>query len=883
MGKVWRARHGALHRDDALKVLPELFATDPDRLARFEREAQVLASFNHPHIAHVYGLEQGDGVRALVMELVDGPTLADRLVHGPISLAETIVIARQIADALEAAHDKGVVHRDLKPANVKVRPDGTVKVLDFGLAKALDPVPGHPALLSQSPTITSPAVTGQGVILGTAAYMSPEQASGAHVDQRSDIWAFGCVLYEMLTGKPVFSGDSVARVLAKVLEREPDLSALPVTTPLRITRLIRRCLEKDVRRRVHHIADARLELDDASADGAAGAATAATVPARRWPHPAWAGVVLFVGIASASAAWWFAGTASRLGGPVVRSIVANLSLADAGPQRFRGLAIAPDGQRVAYIIGNTIHIRSMREIEAQPLRGSEGAMFPAFSPDGESLAFFVPAESAIKRLPLGGGRASVVTSTDSGEPRGLSWGVDGTIVFATATSGGIWRVRAAGGEPERLTTVDAKDAIAHHSPSMLPNGRAVLFAAFRGASSRVGVVSLETRQVTYPIAVGSFPRFVSTGHLVYLERQTLRAVGFDPSRLTAMEGDMVTLADDVRTEGNSNVAAFDLAANGSLVYLLGETGQERTMVWVGQDGREVPLDLPARAYGMPRVSPDGSRIVVDIRDGARPPEIWVSEVKRPGWTRIATPQQDGGDWFPKWTPDSMRLVFAVFYPDTRAPGLFSVSADGTGTAEQLLTIEDSAFIDARHWAKDGRSLLFTYGNPAVPRIGLLSLPDGGGTPSWKPLIERAGGALAGSFSPDGAWLVTESNDTGELPSIYIERYPELRDRQRVSAEGGGRTSMWSPDGRELYYRRLSDQAMMAVSIQTEPALSIGTPRVVFENRAYNAGGDSRPWDVAPDGRFLMLKDGVPQSSVGSHQIVLVQNWFNELTSAVPAN
>jgi Tol biopolymer transport system component len=877
MGKVWRARHGALHRDDALKVLPEIFAADPDRLARFEREAQVLASFNHPNIAHVYGLEQSDGVRAIVMELVEGPTLADRLDRGPIAVADVIPIARQIAEALEAAHDKGVVHRDLKPANVKVRADGTVKVLDFGLAKALDPIDQRP-LLSQSPTITSPAMTGQGVILGTAAYMSPEQASGGHVDQRSDIWAFGCVLYEMLTGKPVFTGDSVARVLAKVLEREPDLAALPASTPARIRRLIRRCLEKDARKRLHHIADARLDIEDAASDELTSAAvTSSAPPARRASVATWAIAALVVGAAGATAAWALLAPRWRVDEPVVRSIVATLPPAGAPNAAFGGLAIAPDGRQLVYGLGGMLHLRSLRDIGSQPVRGSEGAVWPVFSPDGGSVAFFVPAESVIKRVALSGGRPSIVTPIE-GQPRGLAWGADGTIVFATATSGGLWRVKASGGKPEQLTTVDGKDALAHQAPSILPNGRAVLFSAFRGASSRVGVVSLDTRQVTYPIDVGSFPRFVA-GHIVYLEGDLFRAVGFDPQRLALTGSAPMTLADEVRARGSSSGFTFDVAAAGSLVYLPAEPQRQSTMVWVDRDGREDPLALPPRLYGMPRVSPDGGRIASDIRGGERNSQISVSDVKRPGWTRVASPQQGTGHWFPKWTPDGNRLVFAIYYDAPRAPGLVWVAADGSGSVQPLLTVEDSLFIDGRFWTPDGRSLLFTYGNPALPRIGLLTMAAAGrATPEWKPLVDRTEGALAGPLSPDGRWLVTESIDASGVPSLYIERFPELRDRQRVSTEGGGRFSVWSPDGRDLYYVRLSDMAMMAVSIQTTPVLSIGTPRLVFGNRGYAVGADSRSWDIAPDGRFLMLKQEASQAIGESRPIVLVQNWSDELTS-----
>ena len=409
---------------------------------------------------------------------------------------------------------------------------------------------------------------------------------------------------------------------------------------------------------------------------------------------------------------------------------------------------------------------------------------------------------------------SIVTNTDSGQPRGLAWGGDGTIVFATTTSAGLWRVPAVGGEPQRLTTVDDKDALGHYSPSILPNGRAVLFSAFRGASSRVGVVTLDTGRVTYPIDVGSFPRFVPTGHIVYMEGTVLRAVAFDPQRLTLTGSAPITLTDDVRTRLNA-IATLDLTADGSLLYLPAEPTRQSTMVWVGRDGREEPIELPARLYGMPRVSPDGSRLVSDIRGRGRLSEIWVSDLKRPGWTRVAAPQQNTGHWFPKWTPDSTRLVFAVYYDAPRAPELVWIPADGSGSMQSLLTVEDSLFIDARHWSRDGRSLLFTYGNPALPRIGLMSMQAAGdGKPAWKPLIERTEGALAGPLSPDGRWLVTESTDADGVQSLFIERFPELRDRQRVSTDGGGRYSVWSTDGRDLYYRRMSDLAMMAVSIQT---------------------------------------------------------------------
>jgi len=872
MGKVWRGRHTSLHRDDALKVLPDEFLANPDRLARFDREAQILASLNHPNIAQVYGLEESEGTRAIVMELIDGPTLADRIGQGPIPIDESLAIALQIARALEAAHDRSVIHRDLKPGNVKVRRDGTVKVLDFGLAKAIDASSSAP-VRSQSPTITSPAMTGQGVILGTAAYMSPEQAGGNQADQRSDLWAFGCVLYEMLTGAAPFPGDSVARVLARVLEREPDYAALPAATPPRVKRLIRRCLEKDPRKRLHHAADVRLELEDGLADDDVRATVATATPARRWQLMAWAlGAVALVATAIAG---YLAveSPAVQAPGRIVRSTVATLTVGELG-QNFGGLAISPDGQQIVYASAGALLLRPLTEVESHPLRGSENGMWPAFSPDGGAIAFFVPGESAIKRLSLAGGAASLVVNTDGGTPLGLSWGPDGTIVFATATSAGIWRVRAAGGNPERITTVNTAEAIDHRWPSVLPNGRGVLFEAFRGGSARVGLVSLDRREVTYPVAAGSHPRFTDTGHIVYRDGRALRAIEFDPARMVVTDDDPL-LVTEVAEIGR-DATAFAISSNGSFLYVPG-LRPVRSLVWMDRSGREAPIDLPSAEYSGVQISPDGSRIAAQIQDGDRPPEIWVSDLKRPGWSKIATPQQDGNDVFPKWTPDGQRLVFGIF--GAKAPGLFWASADGTGDVEQLLTIEDNPFIDARGWTPGGQSLLFTYGNRAEPRVGALSMQKVDGKRSWKPFIERTGGTLAGPISPDGSWLVTESI-SATSSSLYIERFPDLRDRQRVT-ETGGRNAVWSPNGRELFYRRLPDNAMMAIPVAITPTLSIGNATVLFETRGYIPSVPTRNWDVAPDGRFLLIKQATAATGAETRPVILVQNWFAELRGAAP--
>jgi serine/threonine-protein kinase len=875
MGEVYLATDTTLKRQVAIKVLPEAVAVDPERLARFQREAEVLASLNHPNIASIYGVERSGATPALVMELVDGPTLADRIAAGAIAPDQALRIAKSIADALAAAHDRGVIHRDLKPSNIKVRPDGTVKLLDFGLAKAVDAgINSGEARSTRAPTLTGAVpLTGMGIVVGTAAYMSPEQALGQPVDRRADIWALGCVMYEMLTGRSAFPGDSGPRILAKVLESEPDFGALPATTPFLVRRLIRRCLEKDPGRRLHDAADAALEIDEILAGGTNDATTTArSADAAPRRMLAWMVGALTVGFVT------FAVTALMKSAPaepfpIVRTTV---STVPAASTPSAGLAVSPDGRRIVYEAGGVLHVRTLDQLESQAVRGTEGGRWPAFSLDGQSIAFFVPSESAIKRVPVAGGSATTIATTDGGDPRGLSWGPDDDIVFATAASGGLWRVRAVGGKPERLTTVIPAQAISHEWPFVLHSGRGVLFAAFRGGSARVAVVSLETRQVRYLVDSGSHPLYASTGHLLYETESRLWALGFDANRLVVTTDNAVPVVGDVLAQH------VGLAHNGSLVYVSEDSANatRRILTWVDRKGNEEALSLPSRDYSSARVSPDGRRIAATIIDGARPPGIWVSDLSRPGWTRIATPEHDGGDWFPLWTPDSRRIVFGIF--GASEPGLFQTLADGTGKVESVLTMPDNSFIDARTWTPDGKSLLFTYGNPSEPRTGLVSVePRGGNARSVQPLIEREGGVWAGAISPDGRWIVTESIDSG-VYGIYIERFPELGDRQRVSGETGGRNPVWSPDGREVFYRRQQDRAMMAVTIQTLPTLSIGIPRVLFPDKD-DLIHSSRPWDVASDGRFLLLKRDSSVAANTSRELVLVQNWLEELKRLAPSN
>ena len=874
MGEVYRARDHRLGREVALKVLPADYASDSERVARFEREAHVLAALNHPHIASIYGVEDSGGTSALVLELVKGETLADRIARGPVPLDEALTIARQIADALEAAHSQRIIHRDLKPSNVVLTGDGRAKVLDFGLARLTMPAGDDRPAASLSPTISSPArMTNIGVVLGTAAYMSPEQAKGLDADERSDIWALGGMLYELLTGKRPFDGDSVAQVLARVLEREPDWQRLPPATPPAIRRLIVRCLQKNRDRRIHHVADVRLEIEDAlagTADGGVDSVRAGDRPARLPAVPLLAIAALC--IASTVAAVMFFRSSEPRG--VVRSTLVTLTLGTGPRGGIEGLAMSPDGRRVAYA-ADGVHLRSLDRVDAESLRGAENGAWPSFSPDSQSVAFFVPAESAIKRVTLAGGDPALVARTDGGQPRGLSWSPDGTIVFATNTSAGLWRVAASGGEPERLTTLVEGDASSHEFPAVLPEGRAVLFAKFRGASARIAVVALDTREVRDLVPVGSFPRFSPSGHLLYESDGALWAAPFSTDRLQLAGSSRVNVVNGVAP------GLLALSADGALVYVTGTPRYESaSLVWIDRQGREEALPLDSRPYGTVRVAPHGRAIVADVRDGEN--AIWVSDLSRPGWTRISAPDpgSNESDWFPKWTPDSTRVVFARY--GAADPALFMAAADGSGRAERLLSIKGNQFIDARVWSPDGQ-LLFSYGNPTAVATAILSMPatDGSEGP-WRSLAERPGGVWASAMSPDGKWIVTESPAAGRM-EVYIERFPELRDRQLVSVGTGGENAVWSPDGRELFYR-VGSGAMMAVAVQTQPTLSLGPPRRLFDLPGHVGRIiTSRGWDIAPDGRFLMIKTAAPATTATDRRVVLVQNWSEELTRLVARN
>jgi Tol biopolymer transport system component len=886
MGEVYRARDTRLNRDVALKVLPDLFALDPDRLARFKREAQVLASLNHPNIAAIHGLEESGGVWALVLELVEGPTLADRIAQGPVPLDEALPIARQIAEALEAAHEQGIVHRDLKPANIKVRPDGTVKVLDFGLAKAMEGEVAAvgAALGSISPTITSPAATRIGTILGTAAYMSPEQARGKTVDKRSDIWAFGCVLYEMLTGRRAFEGEDVTEALARIIEREPNLSVLPASTPASVHRLLRRCFEKDRRKRLTDAGIARIEIDDATLPSSE---NTPRVTAQRRFSAYGVALVLAAGVVAGGAtaggaAWWLTRPAPQ---PVVR-----LAMSYQGPGSIGAgnafdadIAISSDGRRIAYVAGDEARAR----IIVRPLDETRGIdvvpevtngvpnepRSPFFSPDGRWLGFVerVGGARSIRKVSATGGPAVTVSALLGANfnPRGFSWGDDDRIVFATADpQTGLLRVPAGGG-PIEVLTKPAAAGEDHLYPEVLPGARAVLYTIARGRpdDAAIAVLDLSTGMSRVLINGGSYARYSPSGHVLYAASGTLRAAPFDLATLQ-VRGESVAVVDGLVTK-TSGAANFSVAANGSLVYAAGPPlGElERTLVWVDRQGREEPVPAPKRAYAYLRLSPTGDRVALDIRDQDN--DIWIWHFGRETLTRVTF--ERGLDMSPVWSADGKRLAFSSLLNGVQ--NIFSQPSDGSGTAEAVAPSKDPQTPDS--FSPDGRWLFFNRPLNGPFDIGVADIQKR----TSRLLLHMPYSEANAELSPDGRWLAYSSDESGR-EETYVRPFPQIDSgRWQISTAGGGRP-LWSKDGRELFYFT-APGTVTAVPISSSAGFEAGNPKVLFSG-TYSAPNAGRQYDISMDGRrFLIIKAVRPQSE--AKELVVVQNWFDELKRLAPAH
>jgi hypothetical protein len=909
MGEVYRATDTKLNRNVALKVLPERFALDPDRLARFTREAHLLARLNHPNIAAIYGLEESHGAQALVLELIEGPTLADRIARGPLSLDEALPIARQMADALEAAHEKGIIHRDLKPANIKIAPNGVVKVLDFGLAKVWDGAPQFD--LSDSPRLTAPDL-GERTILGTPAYMSPEQARGQALDKRTDIWAFGCVLYEMLTGRAPFAGDTISDTLAAILEREPDRTILPADTPLPIRRLLRRCLEKDRKGRLDSAAGARLEIDDAMAPPAAETPALGATPSRRVTPVAIAALTGVVVIA-ALVVWTLMRPAQQA--PVLSSRF-EIAASPAEPLNVsnydRDLALSPDGRHFVYragwgppTLGTALMVRAIDELDARQLPGIF-ALGVFFSPDSRWIGFFTPTE--LKKVSIAGGPAITLCSV-TGASLGASWGEDNTIVFATNDPlTGLWRVSADGGEPTALTMPDATQRGSDHGfPSVLPGGRGVLFtitAAGQADDAEVAVLDLKTGQRKTLVRGGSQAEFVDpsggtgqAGYLTYAAAGTLRAVRFDPARLELI-GDPVTVVEQVMIKP-TGAANYAVSRQGTFFYVPGGVSVQmlpRSLVWVDRKGHEEPIKAPLRPYGAPRISPDGTRLLFGLTD-QESNDTWIWDLERETLRRLTF--APGSDSLALWTPDGRRIIFT----SDRAGvlNLYSQAADGTGVADRLTTSANQQFPSSI--SPDGTLVVgferlsmaaSTQMAPGAawrvqlyPLAGAASRPGPGPSPSTSPArVEPPAQTLFdgvwAEFSPNGRYLAYQSaaGEPGQS-EVYVRPFPQVDSgRWQISTKGGTRPA-WARSGRELFYLDASN-TLTAVPVQTSGStFSAGKPEKVFDAN-YSTPYPPRSYDVSPDGRrFLMIKDS-PDSdqNATAASMVVVEHWFEELKQRV---
>jgi eukaryotic-like serine/threonine-protein kinase len=877
MGEVYRARDTKLGRDVAIKILPEVFTSVPERLARFEHEARMLAALNNPHIGAIYGVEDAESVHALVLELVEGDTLGERLRRGPLPLTDALAIARQIAEAFESAHEHGIIHRDLKPANVKITQDGTVKVLDFGLAKAA-PHGGMGFDLEQSTTITVDA-TRAGEILGTAAYMSPEQARGKAIDKRTDIWAFGCVLYEMLTGCRTFSGDTPSDAIAAILEREPLWDRLPDAVPPAVRHLLRRCLEKDPNRRLRDIGDARIELEDALASPAQG--NIAEKPAgmtRRQAISTLAG-------AAAGAALTGIFAISRYRGATPRNLTQFAIIPpDNGvlvPSFNKRIAISQDGTHVAFNAAvpgaDAFYTRSLAELESRRIKEGGGA--PFFSPDGRWIGFlagsgtgFTASSPTLRKLPVNNGVPATICPVEGFS--GATWADDDTIYFIAVIPGGVTSVPANGGEPKEVVPVDfAKGERMHKFPCALPGGKVVLvtvttadFISFDEA--RIVALSPRTGERKILLEGGTHPRY-SSGYLLYAHDGKLLAVSFDPGNLE-VQGQPFTVLEGVQMSRNTGVANFDVSASGDLAYVSGICdGGARTLVWVDRNGRAEPVPLAAKSFLHPRLSPDDRRLAIEIEGPSH--DLYVYDFDRGVLANITN---DGVSHWPVWSPDGARLVYRS--GPMAKWRLWQIPADRSRPAQQISATGFSQ--SAESWSPDGRMILYTAAAPGIPPSIMAAHLD---TNQQAESVDREK-APEGSpkFSPDGRWLGYCSNESGKS-QVYVQAFPGPGPKIQISNDGGT-DPVWKRNAGELYYR--SGDSMMAVAVSTTPKFTAGRPQELWKGHYSHGmssscgppGATSSNYDVTADGkRFLMIKDE-DQDRATSKQIVVVLGWANEL-------
>jgi Tol biopolymer transport system component len=902
MGEVYHARDLKLGREVAVKLLPERVAHDAALLQRFEREARALAALNHPHIGALYSFEREGQTPFLVMELIGGRTLQERLRAGPMPLEDVLGFFAQIAEALEAAHERGIIHRDLKPANIKITDEERVKILDFGLAKAFEPA-GSPS--SSGGTVAlepESGLTSEGAIVGTIGYMSPEQARGKAVDKRTDIWAFGCMLYEALAGEPPFRGETGPDTLARILEREPDWDRLPEATPGRVRELLWRCLQKDPKRRLRDIGEAWFGIrEHQSSSMDFPLAPPSTVETRR-PTAVVLGLTMLALIGSFGAGALLVRTRSESegspsgGGGAAGAIaqpIRRFSI-EMGRSAFfspvvSAFALSPDGRYLAYVIQqgaeSGAHIRPLDQFEARHLPDTWGAYGPFFSPDGEWLGMMRNTGGSLQvlKVPSRGGPVSEVASTASHPQSGQTWGEGDLIVYNPSINSGLAAIKASGGALEALTTLDAERRERMHIyPQVLPGGRAVLFTAVgKGDKDEtvggVDVINLETRERKRILESAAFARYVRSGHLLYVPYSTegtprhVAAIPFDVERLEARSEAGTPVLTDVYIHPISHLAQFDVSDDGTLAYI-GAQPFDAELVWVDRTGKTETLPLPARDYRSPRLSPDGRRIAMTIDEGGRQ-DVWIYDLERGSLSRLTL---SGTAHSPLWTPDGTELVVSA--RRDRFVNLFAVDAQGSGRERQLTHTD--AFECSTSYARDGSAM--TWATLDVGQSGYqiaVGLPDRENTPL--PYFNSSFRELNPAISPDGKWVAFASDRTGRL-EVYIAPFPGPGGISQISTRGGVEPR-WSHSGEEVFYRE--DDRMMAVKVELDEAPRIGVPKLLFEGRYLVSDlGFAHDYDVGSDDRFLMVRRGDSADDFQSRtqRIKIVLNWFEELNRLVPA-
>jgi serine/threonine protein kinase len=849
MGEVYRATDTKLGRDVALKILPDSFVHDPERLARFRREAQVLASLNHPHIGAIYGIDEANGIQFLVLELIDGETLADRIGKGALPLDEALPIARQIAEALEAAHERGIIHRDLKPANVALTRDGNVKVLDFGLAKALDPAEASSATMS--PTLTIHA-TQAGMLLGTAAYMAPEQARGKAVDARADIWAFGVVLFEMLAGRRPFDGGEISDTLASILKSEPAWHLLPSDTPAPVLRLLRRSLQKDRRQRLQHSGDARLDIEDALRPAPADSGDVPVGTSRRM-RLVWMPAAVAAAALIGAAGGWRAAKAPDA--PEMR-----VEITTPGTNRSASFALSPDGRSIVFTAdgprGSQLWIRPLDATSARPLAGSEGGLHPFWSPDSRSVGFF--ASSRLKRLDLEGGPAQTLAVVIT--PAGGTWNRDGTILFVPNDNGGVFRVSAMGGETSQVTPRRAP-GLATRLPQFLPDGRHFLFFVARGEPPGVYTGEIGSDAVRR-ILVADAPALYGSGYLWFVREGSLFAQMFDPST-QELSGPVARVSDSI---------AFGLigppvsaSAAGPIAYRTGTSQSVRQLIWFDRSGKQLGVaGEEGRLLSNPSLSPDGRRVVVQ-RTVEQNIDVWSLDLERNIFDRVTL--DPAIDSMPLWSPDGRRILFNSLRSGNTQ--LLIKQVDGARPDEVMGLPSGGGVKIPCDWSSDGRFVLYKQFDEITGTTDLWVVPmDGPGPASPFPVVRTAYDERDGQFSPDGGWIAFESDESG-APEIYLQPFPGPGAKLRIST-GGGSQVRWRRDGKEIFYLA-TDNSFMSVAIDIAAGRSdVGTPVPLFKTRVAPIQAISRQqYVVAPDGQRFLISTS---ADTPTPPITLILNW-----------